>query len=128
MRVLHISNDFPNSSLYKQLVLHLDELDIKQAIYSAVRTEKEAQYSAPKLSHLKTNIRNILRSYDRILYRSKIKKIFNDVTKQIDLKKVNIAHAHTLYSDGGVALKIKRELDASSSLKCKPKLYTAISI
>lgn len=112
MNVLHLSNDFPNSALYKQLVLHLDELDVQQTIYSAVRTEKEAQYSAPELSHLEDiKIRNILRPYDRFLYRNKIRKIFQNIINSINLGDVDLVHAHTLYSDGGVAFQVKKKFN-----------------
>lgn len=111
-RVLHISNDFPNSSLYKQLVIHLDTLDIKQTVYSAVRTKQEAQFSPQELNPLDINISNILQPYDRLLYRNKIRKITNDVTTIIDyLRNIDLIHAHTLYSDGGVALKLKERYD-----------------
>jgi glycosyltransferase involved in cell wall biosynthesis len=111
MHILHISNDFPNTSLYNQLVLHLSELGIKQSIYSAVRTSEEARYNPPELKHFEASFRNILQPYDRILYRHKINKTYKDVVRQINLKQIDLVHAHTLYSDGGVALKLKKKLD-----------------
>lgn len=111
LHILHISNDFPNTPLYKQLVLHLTKLDIKQSVYSAVRTSQEASYSPPELQHYETSFRNILQPYDRILYRNKINKIAKDVIQQIDIDQIDLIHSHTLYSDGGVALKLKEQLN-----------------
>ncbi len=109
MNILHISNSFPNSRVYTELVHHLGELGVNQTIYSAVRTQKEAAFDPPELSCLKTDFKNILHPYDRIFYRNKIRKIYKDVIKRNDLKNVDLVHAHTLYSDGGVALKIKKK-------------------
>jgi glycosyltransferase involved in cell wall biosynthesis len=108
LHVLHISNDFSNSSVYRELVAHIDKLGIDQTVYSPVRTEKESQVNYPELSHLNIKIRNILRSHNRILYRLKIKKIYKDLLNQMDISKIGLIHAHTLYSDGAVALMLKK--------------------
>src|SRR5690625_4503801 len=106
MNILHIANDFSNSNLYKHLVLHMDQMGIEQAVYSAVRTQNETQFNLPKINDI--HIKNILKSYDRILYRLKIRKIHKDLSSQIALSKIDLVHAHTLYSDGGVSLKLKK--------------------
>jgi glycosyltransferase involved in cell wall biosynthesis len=110
LTILHISNDFPNSSLYKQLVLHLDELDIGQSVYSAVRTQKESMFNPPELSHIELWVQNILSRHDRLLFRLKIRRIYKDLCSRVDASNIDIGHAHTLYSDGAVALKIKQDL------------------
>src|SRR5699024_5298024 len=131
MNILHIANDFSNSNLYKHLVLHLDQLGIKQAVYSAVRTQSETQFNLAEINNI--HIRNILKSYDRILYRLKIRKIYNDLASQIALSNIDLVHAHTLYSDGGVAQKLKksrgiayivavRSTDMNSFQKYRPDL------
>jgi glycosyltransferase involved in cell wall biosynthesis len=111
LNVLHVSNDFPNSSLYKQLVIHLDDLDVKQTVYSAVRSKEESRYQPPELSHLQLYIHNILYPYDRAFFRLKIRKIYKDLCKEVDISNVDIVHAHTLYSDGAVALKLKENFN-----------------
>src|SRR5699024_474986 len=109
MNILHISNDFPNSSLYKQLVMHLDKLGLEQTIYSAVRSEQEASYNPEELAHIEYHIKNILSLHDQLLFRLKIRKIFKDLCQYINVGDLKLVHAHTLYSDGAVALKIKQE-------------------
>lgn len=107
--ILHISNAFAQSALYKQLVSHLDDLKVHQTVYSAVRTQKEADYDPPELSHLNIHIRYLLQSYDRLFFRNKIRKISKDIIHEINLSSVDLIHAHTLYSDGATALKIKKK-------------------
>jgi len=42
-----------------------------------------------------------------LLYKIKINTIFTDIERKVNLKNVDIVHAHFLFSDGGVAYKIK---------------------
>src|SRR5699024_981162 len=88
-------------------VLHLDELNIKQVVYSAVRSKGESLYNTTELSHVKLHIHNILSIHDLLLFRLKVRKIYKDLYTSIDISNAGIIHAHTLYSDGAVALKVK---------------------
>ncbi|PRX55300.1 glycosyltransferase family 4 protein [Flagellimonas meridianipacifica] len=50
-----------------------------------------------------------LKKYHRVLFRKKISYLYNDLDKKVSLSKFDIVHATTLFSDGAVALKIKKE-------------------
>lgn len=110
LQILHISNAFSQSALYKNLIISLDSLGLKQTVYSATRTQKEADYNPSKLSHLDIHTRHLLQPYDRLFFRNKIRKISKDIFNEIDLSSVDLIHAHTLYSDGATALKIKKKV------------------
>jgi len=107
--VLHIINSFAISRIYASLAYHLDELGVPQKIYSAVRSKKEAEYSPENISHIPIYCHNILKRHDVLFFRSKIRKIFRDITNHITHSDVSLIHAHTLYSDGAVALKWKKK-------------------
>jgi len=47
--------------------------------------------------------------FDRFLYYRKISKLSADIKTKIDFDLINIVHAHTLFSMGGIALKLKKE-------------------
>lgn len=49
-----------------------------------------------------------LKNIDRYIYHYKQKKIFRILKQQLDISNFNCVHAHTLFTDGGVALKIKK--------------------
>jgi glycosyltransferase involved in cell wall biosynthesis len=112
MNVLHISNDYSGSQVYKSLIKNLDNKGIEQTVYHPVR-------SAAKVG--KNNIRfdvsssqiiysHILNNYTRINFKYKEKKIFEDLKfKFPDIDKYNLTHAHTWYSDGAIALAIKKQ-------------------
>lgn len=110
--VLHITNDYAGSSVYKNLVLALDNMGIGQIVYTAVKDRKsigknKVSFKTPDSKIIYSNILN--KSSDRIFYKRKIKKITKDIQNKIDLRSIKFIHAHTWYSDGGVALKLFNE-------------------
>jgi L-malate glycosyltransferase len=108
--ILHICSAFAKQQLYAQLVSHLDVENIPQMIYSAVRTESEAQWSSPLISRERYYSDQILNKFDRIFFRKKVRKMYNNlISKPIDLSKNCLVHAHFLYSDGAVALQLKKK-------------------
>src|SRR5690606_21930327 len=46
---------------------------------------------------------------DRIFYKNKISKITLDIEEKIGLSGIDLVHAHTWYSDGGVALMLYKK-------------------
>lgn len=104
--ILHITNDYSGSTVYMNMVKELDNLGIKQIIYNPIREEKRIGKNQIPLEAKESKIiySHILNKYtDRILYRSKINKIVKDIEAKVDLSKITFIHAHTWYSDGGVA-------------------------
>ncbi len=135
LNILHICSDFAKQKLYAHLVTHLAEININQVIYAAVRSEKEARYSPPALTRdIPHFIRHILGKQHRILFRTKIKKAYNDLRNFVDLSSVDVVHSHFLFSDGAVALKIKkqygipfivavRNTDINGFMRLRPDLF-----
>lgn len=77
-------------------------------IYAPVRSMGETRWKQPELSYVKYHLHFILHSYHRLLFRTKILKIYKDLCKTVNLATIRVIHAHFLYSDGAVALKIKQ--------------------
>ena len=110
--VLHISNDYSGSTVYMNLIRELDALDFQQVIYNPVREEKRVGVNSVEFKAAGSEIiyRPILNYHiDRLLYPWKIRKIVKDIQKQVDFSKVTFIHAHTWYSDGGVAYELSKK-------------------
>ena len=108
IHVLHICSDYSQQKLYKELIIELSKKDIKQTVYVPVRSISEVgKYDITGIEKVKVFYSHILSFKHRLLYQIKIKTIFADIEKQVDLKTLDIVHAHFLFSDGGVAYKIK---------------------
>ncbi|MDM1521199.1 glycosyltransferase family 4 protein [Myroides odoratimimus] len=104
--ILQLTNDFAGSKVYMNLFQNIDSLGFSQIIYTAIREENLVNKNSIDFKSKDSEIiySNILNSFsDRVFYRKKILKIFKDIEKKIDLSKIKFIHAHTWYSDGGVA-------------------------
>lgn len=110
--ILHITNDYSGSTVYKNLVGELDNLDLSQIVYNPIKEESRIRKNEIEL---KTKDSEIIYSHilnkttDRIFYRKKLKKILRDIENKVDLSKIRIIHAHTWYSDGGVAYLLSKK-------------------
>lgn len=132
-RIIHICNDYSKQSLYRSLFLSLSKHLNQQIVYVPVRSKDEiGKYLHPSLQVIQSHILNPL---DRIFFRKKIKKIRNNFLLHIpNLSSRDIIHAHFLYSDGAVALSLKKDFkikylvtvrntDLNYFFKLRPDLY-----
>lgn len=109
--VLHITNDYSGSTVYRNLIKELDDLGVSQIVYNPIRDRSRIDrnriyFAVPESRIIYSPILNSLT--DRIFYKRKVKRIARDLQKSIDFSKIDIVHAHTWYSDGGVAYVLKR--------------------
>lgn len=91
------------------MISELDKMNIVQKVYNPIRDPKRIGKNAIKLQNSDSEIiySLILNNFtDRIMYKKKIGKIVHDIEGKIDLTKIDFIHAHTWYSDGGVAYEL----------------------
>lgn len=132
--ILHINTGFATRKVHSGLVKSLDELDTKQIVYSPVRRKKEIDGNRDdSLKNTQYCYSYILRPWHKLFFRLKIQQIFKDINRKINLSTVDVTHAHTLYSDGAVSLKMKkykdipyivsvRNVDINAYMKWRPDL------
>lgn len=108
--VLHICSDYSNQKLYKNLFSLLNDFLLNQFVFVPVRSSRELNLNkCDEYVNIQYRYTHILKLYHRLLFRTKIKLIFNDLKSNVSIEKFDIVHAHYLFSDGAVALKIKQE-------------------
>lgn len=104
--ILHIANDYTGSKVYKNLINELDNLYIEQIIYTPLRQKHKVGINQInfKVYNSKIIYSPILNWHiDRFFYPYKIIKILKDIESKVDFNHIKCIHAHTWYSDGGVA-------------------------
>lgn len=137
MKCLHICNDFSLTKVHRNLYSCLDELELNQIIYNPIRSSTPIGNN--KIDFNKENDSEIiyskmLKRRHKILFRKKIKFLFNDLESKYDLKNIDIIHATTLFSDGALAYQIYKKYkipyivavrgtDLNLYLKYRPDLY-----
>lgn len=112
MHTLHITNDYSGSTVYMNLIKELDNLGIEQIVYTPVKSADRIDRNKVGLSTEKSRIiySYILNlTWDRLFYRKKIEKILRDIESKVNMSQISIIHAHTWYSDGGVAYLLSKK-------------------
>lgn len=110
MKVLHVCSYYITSKLYRNLVENLEELGIKQDVYIPVNSDDLIdKFSGTNNDKTKYIYSKCFNKMDRVSFRLKNKKIYNDLNNKIDLDSIDISHAHSLFVNGYVSYKLKKE-------------------
>lgn len=107
--ILHITNDFSNSTVYKNLISELDNKGLEQIVYNPVNSvgcigRNKVNFKVRESSIIYSNILN--KHLDRILFKTKINKILSDVELKVNINTINAIHAHTWFSNGAIAYEL----------------------
>jgi len=109
MKVLHINSEYSTNKLYKNLLCELGLLKIDQINYASIKNDSQNGNNSFEDDTIEFNYSKTLKFYHRFFYYRKINFLLKDIEDKCDLVNVNVIHAHKLFSDGGVALKIKQK-------------------
>ncbi|MER2169816.1 MAG: glycosyltransferase family 4 protein [Psychrobacillus psychrodurans] len=105
MKILHINSYYGGGMLYKNIYDRQVKNDTPIDVYVPTAFSTD-------LSHLElgdyTTVRKNHHKFDRYLFYVKHQKIYKDLVKNFDIQKYSIVHAHTLFSNGYIALQTKK--------------------
>lgn len=109
--MLHLANDYSGSTVYKNLIVKLDEIGLEQIIYVPIRSDSLINKNLVEFNSSQSKIfyRPILSSYTRIDYKAKKKRVLKDIKETIDFTPIKIIHAHTWFSDGAIAYELYKK-------------------
>lgn len=102
--VLHISSDFLFTEVYNLLFENISDFGVNQFIYSAIK--KNVTQSHPNSPKYASQVSPILNLKDKFLFKTRITKVYNDLEQNVSVKDFDLVHAHLLFTDGAVVLKI----------------------
>ena len=108
MKILHINSYYCGNSFYKNLFDRQKESGLNLDVYVPVHTAMDV--SSVKLGAYTTITVNHGK-FDRLFFHIKHKKIYTDIVKKYAMNEFNIVHAHSLFSNGYIALKLKKDFD-----------------
>ncbi len=133
-KILHLSNDFIFSKVHAELCQKLDEKGVGQIVYTPIRKKELEGRNRFEGKNTTIIYSYILNPLHRIFFNLKIDKITRDIVRKIDFSEVSFIHASNLFSDGAVALALKkrygipyivavRNTDINVFLKYTPHLW-----
>lgn len=108
INILQICSYYGGSKLHKKLFNELDK-HIMQTVYVPLRERKKMYSNITKFNNGKLVYEKIWSWYHRILYKVKIKKAFNALSSSNEKFNYDLIHAHTWFSDGGIAWLLHRK-------------------
>lgn len=106
MKILHITNDFCHTKVHINLFKNLDDKGVKQIIYTPVREESHIGNNYFEGQNTKIVYSNVVKPFHKYVYHIKRYTVFKDMLNKLDVKSVNLCHASTLFTDGGLAYKL----------------------
>ena len=109
MKILHLCNDFSWTKVHSCLYKALDDLGIKQTVFTCVRDSNLKGRNSFEAKGTNFVYNKAWRPYYRFLYHLKIRNIYRELRKEIDLCSYDCVHAVTLFSDGALAYQVKKE-------------------
>lgn len=108
-KILHINSEYSNRPLYRNLVKYLDEKGFEQHIYVPVRRASDIGKNQTEETIRTTFTYSfILNPALRLLYYRKTQKIYRDICRAVDVQSYELIHAHTLFTNGGPAYRLKK--------------------
>lgn len=112
-KLLHIANDYSGSRVYKELISSIDELGVAQTVFTTIRKEGERGKNSISFQTKGSRIyySDNWKPIHRLSFRLKRKSNFSHLLDCIDPHTITHVHAHTLFSDGALALQLKKEYD-----------------
>lgn len=109
--ILHITVGFNYSGLYKQLFRELGNQDISQKVYVPFREDSFTKEVEKLELPYDIYANKIIKKHHKLMYFSKVKVMNKDVVNNVNLNEVQIIHAHSLFSDGGLAYELYKEFN-----------------
>lgn len=105
MKILHINSYYSGSKFYKNLYDQQVNTGLDISVFVPTPSSVEnicdfGEYTTISVNHSR---------YDRFIFHLKHTKILRDITKRYDIEKYTLIHAHSLFSNGYVAMKLNKK-------------------
>lgn len=108
MNILHINSYYIAASLYKNLYDKEEQRGLNISVYVPHSNKfKDNRKDFGEYTTLALDFRD----FDRLLFFRKHKKILNNIQKTYDIRKFDLMHAHSLFSNGYIAYKLHQKFN-----------------
>lgn len=109
-KIIHLSSYFSGiSAVYDNIFKEIDNLNYRQQVYVPNRLIKRPKEVEFKISDSNIYFRKIWNFFSRIAYFYKINKAYQDIETVIEIKDQGVIHAHSWFTDGGLAYKLYKK-------------------
>ena len=100
--ILHICCNLAGSTVFPQMFEALKDEDLEQLVFVPEKRRKDLGKNEPE--GVETYSALTVKKSDAIFFSRKARRSVPAIEKGVDLNRVNLIHAHTLFTDGSIAL------------------------
>ncbi|VYU31322.1 glycosyltransferase [Clostridium tertium] len=108
INVLHLCSYYYGSRLYENLFTDFSNQGLNQTVYIPIKNGTNIG-KINAIRNCEFLIKETSTNFDRFFFYRKANKNYNELIFNVDLKKFNMVHAHTLFTNGFMAYKLKQE-------------------
>lgn len=106
-RILQICSDYPWTTLYNKFFYSLEKRGVEEDVYAFINNksiiENENEYPSNVI------ISRCFTYSDRLIFHIKHLKVLKDIQEKMSIPKYGMVHAHSLFSNGYIAMKLKKK-------------------
>ncbi len=107
MKILHINSYYTEGYFYKYLFDRQVDAGVSIDVFVPVPKKTCVDCNLERGSY--TIISKNHRKFDRLLFHLKHRKILADIEKRFDINDYSILHAHSLFSNGYIAMRLRKK-------------------
>ena len=107
MKVLHICCNLAGSSVFPQLFEALKEAGLEQEVFVPEKNAGDIGKNLP--NGVKTHVKLTVKKTDSLLFFRKAQRSVPEIARCVDMKSVDLIHAHTLFTDGSIAERLSKK-------------------
>lgn len=104
MSILHICCNYAGTSVFADLFAALARAGVSQRVYVPEKRREDMGKNVPEGVPVTYSL--IVKPWDRVFYYTKARRAAPDLRARMPLEDVTLVHAHTLFTDGGIALRL----------------------
>lgn len=107
MKILHVNSNYLTSKLHENLLDQVTTKDIDHLVYMPRKPEKENEFVLESKHEVLSPV--TFKDRDKFFFAYKSSKIWRKLMGLVNFTDFDLVHAHTLFTDGNIALKIKEK-------------------
>ena len=107
MKVLHICCNLAGSTVFPQLFAALKEAGLEQEVFVPEKNPGDIGKNLPE--GVKTHVKLTVKKTDSLFFFRKAQRSVPEILRCVDMKSVDLIHAHTLFTDGSIAEKLSKK-------------------
>ena len=104
--ILHICCNLPGSGVFCELFEALAKEGMEQTVFAPLKHAEDLKKNHPR--GVTTHAEVTVKRGDALLFFRKARRTVPQILDRVDMRGVRLIHAHTLFTDGSIALRLSR--------------------